>query len=218
MRELRALDPLLYPDYEDVLHRETQFVGRFHTLVTQSVCPSFAISLDGLRGTGKITVMLLLKKLLEARYVISPAFLYALEENVVMSELCQQLRPLEYQGYHDQEALRAALTELIGEADFERCKTLFFKCFKAEPYPVFWFNPWEYQEAGSIVLAVLQRFAQQMFTRFDNIGRESFKILGTASLVGLNVALKALPLALGHVIDTVKDLDDIEKIANRLER
>ena len=219
MRELRALDPLLHPDYEDMLHRETQFVGRFHTLVTQSVCPPFAISLDGLWGAGKTTVMQLLKKLLEAPYLITPTSLDALGKQGVVSDVREQLRPLKYLGCQDEETLWAALTQAIGEHGFEHYKPLFFEHFKAEPYPVFWFNPWEYQEAESIVLAFLQRFAQQMFKRFDKkFVRESFKILGTVSLVGLNVALKALPQALAPVIDAVKDLDEIEKTANRLER
>ena len=62
MGELRALDPILYPEYEDRLHQESQFVEHFHKLVTESVKPPFAISLDGLWGTGKTTVMKMLEK------------------------------------------------------------------------------------------------------------------------------------------------------------
>ena len=61
-QKLRALDPLLYPQHEDMLHQESQFVERFYELITQSIEPPFAISVDGLWGTGKTTVMQMLKR------------------------------------------------------------------------------------------------------------------------------------------------------------
>ena len=62
-QQLYALDPILNPIETDMLHRESEFVDRFYDLITQSVRPPFAISIDGLWGTGKTTVM----KMLESR-------------------------------------------------------------------------------------------------------------------------------------------------------
>ncbi len=68
---LRALDPLLHTD-EDMLH--TEFVARFYELITQSIQPPYAISIDGLWGTGKTTIMRALQeKLDKAAY---PVFWY----------------------------------------------------------------------------------------------------------------------------------------------
>lgn len=62
--KLRALDPLLHDETNlltDLLHEKSEFVERFYQLVAEHVEPPFAISLDGLWGTGKTTVMQLLK-------------------------------------------------------------------------------------------------------------------------------------------------------------
>ena len=61
-KKLRALDPLLHPQSEDLLHQESQFIKHFYELITQSIEPPFAVSVDGLWGTGKTTVMQTLKK------------------------------------------------------------------------------------------------------------------------------------------------------------
>ncbi len=60
-RKLRALDPLLHLEIEDLLHKESDFIERFYQLVDDVVEPPFAISVDGLWGTGKTTVMQLLQ-------------------------------------------------------------------------------------------------------------------------------------------------------------
>lgn len=60
-RRLRALDPLLHLEIEDLLHKQSDFIERFYQLVAESVEPPFAISVDGLWGTGKTTVMQLLQ-------------------------------------------------------------------------------------------------------------------------------------------------------------
>ena len=68
---LRTLEPLLYAD-EEQLH--TEFIGRFYNLLTQSVRPPYAISIDGLWGTGKTTILRRLhEKLDRAGY---PVFWY----------------------------------------------------------------------------------------------------------------------------------------------
>ena len=60
--KIRALDPLLYPVHKDNLHTESRFVENFYELITQSIEPPFAISVDGLWGTGKTTVMKMLER------------------------------------------------------------------------------------------------------------------------------------------------------------
>ena len=128
--KLYALDPLLHPIDEDMLHKKTLFVEHCYQMITQDIEPPFAISIDGLWGTGKTTVMRMLRnKLIE----------------------------------------------------------------RDEGYPVIWFNPWEYQEAESIVLAFLQRFADEMMGTIDKAIRKSLKILGTVGLLSLDIALTALP-------------------------
>jgi hypothetical protein len=68
---LHALEPLLYTD-EERLH--TEFVARFYELITQSIQPPYAISIDGLWGAGKTTIMRRLhEKLDNAGY---PVFWY----------------------------------------------------------------------------------------------------------------------------------------------
>lgn len=68
---LRALDPLLHTN-EDLLHSE--FVARFYKLITQSIQPPYTISIDGLWGAGKTTIMRTLQeKLGNADY---PVFWY----------------------------------------------------------------------------------------------------------------------------------------------
>lgn len=59
--KLRALDPLLHLEIEDLLHKESDFIERFYQLIDKSVEPPFAISVDGLWGAGKTTVMQLLQ-------------------------------------------------------------------------------------------------------------------------------------------------------------
>ncbi|RLC01285.1 MAG: hypothetical protein DRI57_31285 [Deltaproteobacteria bacterium] len=88
-KKLRALDPLLYPD-EDMLHKDAQFIDRFYDLIEKSIQPPYAISVDGLWGTGKTTVMKLLEdKLKKEGYPVfwfNP-WKYRQSENVVMAFL-----------------------------------------------------------------------------------------------------------------------------------
>jgi len=68
---LRALDALLHTN-EDML--QTEFIARFYGLITQSIQPPYAISIDGLWGAGKTTTMRALQeKLGKAGY---PVFWY----------------------------------------------------------------------------------------------------------------------------------------------
>jgi len=84
---LRALDPLLQTD-ENTLH--TEFVAHFYELITQSIQPPYAISIDGLWGTGKTTIMRgLQEKLSQAGYPVfwyNP-WKYRQTENVVLAFL-----------------------------------------------------------------------------------------------------------------------------------
>ena len=68
-KKLRALDPLIHLDLldEDLLHKESDFVERCYQLVDDFVEPPFAISIDGLWGTGKTTVMQMLQSKFRAR-------------------------------------------------------------------------------------------------------------------------------------------------------
>jgi len=59
--KLRALDPLLYPVDEDIIHKESSFIEHFYQLITRSIQPPYAVSIDGLWGTGKTTVMKILE-------------------------------------------------------------------------------------------------------------------------------------------------------------
>ncbi len=85
--KLRALDPLLYPD-KDILHKD--FVDHFYHLIKDLIEPPYAISLDGLWGTGKTTIMKALEsKLRGAGY---PVFWfnpweYRQSDNVVVAFL-----------------------------------------------------------------------------------------------------------------------------------
>lgn len=68
--KLRALDPTLYPieSLEDAFYQKNKFVERFYELITKSIEPPFAISVDGLWGSGKTTLMKLLQKRLQDNY------------------------------------------------------------------------------------------------------------------------------------------------------
>ena len=63
MRKLVALSPYEYLAYsESGQQQDIQFVERFYNLLTRSVNPPFAISVDDLWGAGKTTIMKLLQK------------------------------------------------------------------------------------------------------------------------------------------------------------
>ncbi len=64
--KLHALDPLLYPPEEDILHSENKFIKHFYELIGQSIEPPYAVSIDGVWGSGKTTVMKTLEKELQA--------------------------------------------------------------------------------------------------------------------------------------------------------
>lgn len=90
MKQLHSLDPIVYPINEDMLHKESQFVQHFYDLIVQAILPPYAISVDGLWGTGKTTVMTLLRDKLEAAKY--PVFWfnpweYRQTENVVLAFL-----------------------------------------------------------------------------------------------------------------------------------
>lgn len=74
-KKLRALDPILCFNEEDIKEEEylnkpylqvnDSFITPFYELITQSVQPPYAISIDGLWGTGKTTLMKILHHKLE---------------------------------------------------------------------------------------------------------------------------------------------------------
>lgn len=123
--KLRALDPLLYPVDEDIIHNENSFIEHFYQLITQSIQPPYVISIDGLWGTGKTTVM----KILQVK----------LEES---------------------------------------------------GFPVFWFNPWEYRQTESVVLAFLQCLAAEYKSFLKETNKSGKKILRVLLESGLDVGLK----------------------------
>jgi len=143
--KLRALDPLLHPQSEDLLHEKSSFVEHFYRLIAASIEPPFAISIDGLWGTGKTTIMQLLQSKLKER---------------------------------------------------------------DGGYPVFWFNPWEYQENESVILAFLKCLAEQVDNKLGITFSKSFKIFSVIGLVGMDMALSALNLS----------LEDIQKKGERFEK
>ncbi len=123
--KLRALDPLLYPIDEDIIQTESSFIEHFYQLITQSIQPPYVVSIDGLWGTGKTTVMkILLKKL------------------------------------------------------------------KKSGFPVFWFNPWEYRQTDSVVLAFLQCLAAENKSLLKETKKSGKKILRVLLEAGLDVGLK----------------------------
>lgn len=63
--KLKALDPILYPIEEDLVHQKSNFINNFFKFTTEGIIPPYAISVDGLWGTGKSTLMSLLSKRLE---------------------------------------------------------------------------------------------------------------------------------------------------------
>ena len=70
MGKLKALDPTLcsIEELQDAFYRENQFVERFYELITTSIQPPYAISVDGLWGSGKTTLMKLLQRRLKDEY------------------------------------------------------------------------------------------------------------------------------------------------------
>ena len=65
--KLKASDPLLHPHYKDLLHDDNQFIAHVYELVTEYIDPPYAVSIDGSWGTGKTTVMQLLRRRLEKK-------------------------------------------------------------------------------------------------------------------------------------------------------
>jgi len=123
--KLRALDPLLYPIDEDIINTESSFIEHFYQLITRSIQPPYVISIDGLWGTGKTTIMkILLEKL------------------------------------------------------------------KKSGFPVFWFNPWEYRQTDSVVLAFLQCLAAEYKSFLKETKKSGKKILRVLLEAGLDVGLK----------------------------
>jgi hypothetical protein len=125
--KLRALDPLLNPVEEDLIHNDSQFIQHFFEMITGFIQPPYAISIDGLWGTGKTTVM----KILERR-------------------------------------------------------------LKDSGYPVSWFNPWEYRQTDSVVLAFLQCLASGHKTLLKEMKKSGGKMLRVLLESGLDVGLKLI--------------------------
>jgi hypothetical protein len=115
----------LYPVDEDIIHKESSFIEHFYQLITRSIQPPYAVSIDGLWGTGKTTVM----KILEDK-------------------------------------------------------------LKKSGFPVFWFNPWEYRQTDSVVLAFLQCLAAQNKSFLKKTKKSGKKILRVLLEAGLDVGLK----------------------------
>lgn len=123
--QLVALDPLLTPIEKDLIYTDSEFIDRFYKLITQSVKPPFAISLDGLWGTGKTAIMTLLERKLQK-----------------------------------------------------------------EGYPTFWFNPWEYRQTESVVLAFLQNLAGRHHDKLKEMRKTGGNVLQILLRSGIGAALK----------------------------
>ena len=144
--KLRALDPLLYPIEEDIIHNESKFIDHFYDLITDAIQPPYAVSIDGLWGTGKTTVMKLLQSKLE-------------------------------------------------EANF----------------PAAWFNPWEYRQTDSVVLAFLQVLAEQHKDLIREMKGSGFKMLRVLLESGIDVGLKLITKNNLSLKDIKDGFDSVEK-------
>lgn len=61
-KKLYALDPILHPKKDMLYDKEPFFVDKLYKLVTEKIQPPYAISIDGLWGTGKTSIMKLLEQ------------------------------------------------------------------------------------------------------------------------------------------------------------
>ncbi|MCX6579698.1 MAG: P-loop NTPase fold protein [Candidatus Aminicenantes bacterium] len=158
--KLRALDPLLYPVDKDIIHNENSFIEHFYQLITRSIQPPYVVSIDGLWGTGKTTVMKILQDKLEK-----------------------------------------------------------------SGFPVFWFNPWEYRQTESVVLAFLQCLAAENKSFLKETKKSGKKILRVLLESGLDVGLKMVTknnLSLKDIKDGLESTEEVqspshEKYENTIE-
>ena len=144
--KMQALDPILYPPNVDLLHQESEFIERFYKVITRSVTPPFAISVDGLWGTGKTTLMKFLQKKL-------------------------------HEG----------------------------------GYPTFWFNPWEYRNTESVVLAFLNSLAGQYSNLFDDFPEKGERLLKVMLKLGMRAALNIFTMKRVSLKDVEAELAEAEK-------
>jgi hypothetical protein len=158
--KLQASDPLLHPHYKDLLHDDSRFIAHIYELVAEHIDPPYAVSIDGSWGTGKTTVMQLLRRRLEKKF----------------QPICDTTE--------DRKNYAAILKE----------------------FPTFWFNPWEYQDAESIVLAFLKRFAAEMLHGREKL-KKGLKILGFLGYVSLDTFLSAVPLKILNIQKTYKEFE-----------
>ena len=195
--KLQASDPLLHPHYKDLLHDDSQFISHIYELVTKHIHPPYAISIDGLWGTGKTTVMQLLQNRLDPRYKITSDTIIKLKNNGINSAVGEKLHPLQDQGYRHERDFIKVLNEFLRADEVEENKERLLQYSKIDiaknpQYPTFWFNPWEYQDAKSVVLAFLQRFAAEMLKKI-NEKKIKLKILKFIGYLSLDTALLAIP-------------------------
>jgi len=115
-------------------------------LITHSIQPPYAVSIDGLWGTGKTTVMKMLQKKLEE-----------------------------------------------------------------EKYPVFWFNPWEYRQTESVVLAFLQCLADEYNTILTEMKASGSKMLRVLLQCGMDVGLKMVTRNNLSLKDVTGSFETVEK-------
>ncbi|MFO7889689.1 MAG: P-loop NTPase fold protein [bacterium] len=74
MKQLQNLDPNLEKKINDTLHSESKLVKKILNLIINDIKPPFTISIDGDWGTGKTTIMRLLKNSLEQKKLNYPTF------------------------------------------------------------------------------------------------------------------------------------------------
>jgi hypothetical protein len=73
-------------------------------------------------------------------------------------------------------------------------------------YPTFWFNPWEYQDAESIVLAFLKRFTAETLQYREKL-KKTLKILGFLGYISLDTFLSAIPSKILNIQKTYKEFE-----------
>ena len=176
--KLRALDPTLYPieSLEDSFYQDNQFVERFYELITKSIDPPYAISVDGLWGSGKTTLMKLLQRRLESKYWVNEESL----QKIVNPDISLKIERLNGHRYKDENEFISALqTTGMTEKEIETFRKIIFESclFQEKPYATFWFNPWEYRQTESVVLAFLKNLASNYPDQINELLREGCGIL-----------------------------------------
>lgn len=214
--KLRALDPLLDKNINDLLHQKTLFIEHFYRLIRESVTPPFAISVDGLWGTGKTTIMKLLEQALRAEFFITSASLEGLREEGVVPDVLEAVRNLRGQGFENEAQFFAALQNQPGHPQIEHYKDILQKHCKSA-YPTFWFNPWKYSQTQDVVLAFLQRLTIEHQELSETLTGSSGKMFRVLTRIGIGTALNIMTrgsISIQDVKEEFKEEEDKKLLEN----